>query len=260
MSKLTNRIAFAAALSGASLLVAPASASLVFDNTIILPAQGFGTAPRDLTIESSRNNTTASGCVGVGGGGSITFGTCITNAQVFGSNGVQNVNGTTDMPNPLVDDNKYGIPTLASLGWMTAADIGIMFNATEPNGDAINLTDLTLKFYNSAGMFITAIDGNQAFANSNPGNGVAGFAFVVDAPQQAYLNAMVFNQPGFGTFRIALEASVTDATGGPESFLAFNRAAVAAVPEPATWGMMLVGFGVVGSAVRRRRSRAAYAV
>ena len=28
---------------------------------------------------------------------------------------------------------------------------------------------------------------------------------------------------------------------------------VAAVPEPATWGMMLIGFGVVGSAMRRRR-------
>lgn len=28
---------------------------------------------------------------------------------------------------------------------------------------------------------------------------------------------------------------------------------VAIVPEPATWGMMLLGFGVVGSALRRRR-------
>ena len=260
MSKLTKRIAFAAALCGTSLGVSPASASLVFDSTIILPAQGFGAAPRDLTIQSSGNNTTASGCVGVGGGGAITFGRCIRDAGVFLSNGFQNVNGTNDMPNPLVDDNKYGIPTLASLGWVTAADIGIMFNATEPNGDAVNVADITLKFYDSAGEFLAAIDGNQAFANSNPGNGVAGFAFVVDAPQQLYLNGIIFNQANFGTFRIALEATVTDATGGPESFLAFNRAAVAAVPEPATWGMMLVGFGVVGSAVRRRRRRAAYAV
>lgn len=29
-----------------------------------------------------------------------------------------------------------------------------------------------------------------------------------------------------------------------------------AVPEPATWGMMLLGFGIVGSALRRRRSYA----
>ncbi len=26
-----------------------------------------------------------------------------------------------------------------------------------------------------------------------------------------------------------------------------------AVPEPATWGLMIVGFGVVGAAARRRR-------
>ena len=253
MSILKKRISVLAALSGASLLASPAAASLVFDANIILPAQGFGNAPRDLTIQTSGNNTSASGCIGVGGGGSITFGTCITNAQVFGSNGIQNVNGTADMPNPLVDDNKYGIPTLASLGWMTAADIGVMFNATEPGGDAINLTDLTLKFYNSTGVFLAAIDGNQAFANSNPGNGVAGFAFVVDAPQQTYLNGIIFNQANFGTFRIALEASVTGASGGPESFAAFKRSAVAAVPEPGTWAMMLAGFGIVGGAMRRRQ-------
>lgn len=32
---------------------------------------------------------------------------------------------------------------------------------------------------------------------------------------------------------------------------------VAAVPEPATWGMMLLGFGLVGAAARRRRGRGA---
>lgn len=31
------------------------------------------------------------------------------------------------------------------------------------------------------------------------------------------------------------------------------------VPEPATWGMMLLGFGLVGSAYRRRRTRVAFA-
>ena len=28
---------------------------------------------------------------------------------------------------------------------------------------------------------------------------------------------------------------------------------VAAVPEPATWGMMILGFGLIGAAMRRRR-------
>ncbi|QYE36774.1 PEPxxWA-CTERM sorting domain-containing protein [Polymorphobacter megasporae] len=34
---------------------------------------------------------------------------------------------------------------------------------------------------------------------------------------------------------------------------------VAAVPEPAMWGLMLVGFGLVGTAVRRRRPSAVLA-
>ena len=43
-------------------------------------------------------------------------------------------------------------------------------------------------------------------------------------------------------------------TAGPAT-LTISRA-VAAVPEPGTWAMMLFGFGAVGVAVRRRRSTA----
>lgn len=41
-------------------------------------------------------------------------------------------------------------------------------------------------------------------------------------------------------------------TAGPAT-LTITRAAVAAVPEPATWAMMLVGFGAMGVSLRRRR-------
>ncbi len=37
-------------------------------------------------------------------------------------------------------------------------------------------------------------------------------------------------------------------------------APINAVPEPATWGLMLVGFGVVGSAMRRRKVSVAYSL
>lgn len=45
--------------------------------------------------------------------------------------------------------------------------------------------------------------------------------------------------------------------GLPENFsgrLSFAADAVAPVPEPATWGMMILGFGVVGASMRRRKS------
>lgn len=33
-----------------------------------------------------------------------------------------------------------------------------------------------------------------------------------------------------------------------------NFASISAVPEPATWGMMLIGFGAIGASMRRRRA------
>ena len=49
--------------------------------------------------------------------------------------------------------------------------------------------------------------------------------------------------------------SVTAANGvNPGlSELSFEGDLVAAVPEPATWALMILGFGIVGSALRRRR-------
>jgi len=90
--------------------------SLVYDSTIQLSAQGFGNVPRDLTLQATGQTTFESGAVGVDATGAITFGTPILDSAVFMNNGVQTVNGTAAMPNPLADDHKYGIPTICSLG------------------------------------------------------------------------------------------------------------------------------------------------
>jgi hypothetical protein len=36
-----------------------------------------------------------------------------------------------------------------------------------------------------------------------------------------------------------------------------NRLGIAAVPEPASWALLILGFGVVGVAARRQRAMAA---
>ncbi len=38
------------------------------------------------------------------------------------------------------------------------------------------------------------------------------------------------------------------------SFVSASSSALGAVPEPATWAMMIVGFGVVGAGLRRKRN------
>jgi len=243
------KIAFAATIAASAFAAPPAHAALIFDSSILVSAQGFGNNPRLLTIQG---NGTESGCVGVGSGGTLLggSGTCIADALVHDGNGLSNTGGSE--VNPLSDNQKFGIPTIAQLGWKQASDIGLVFNATEPGGNSVNVQDITLKFYNGTTL-LGAIDGSQSFANSNPGNGVAGFAFKVDAAEQSFLNGLIFNQQGFGNYRIALESTIADAAGGPESWLAVNLGN--AVPEPATWGMMILGVGMVGGVMRRRHGQ-----
>ena len=55
-----------------------------------------------------------------------------------------------------------------------------------------------------------------------------------------------FNQSNNGLYRINTQNPFTS------SYLVATSSAVAAVPEAATWGMMILGFGLIGSAMRRR--------
>ena len=47
---------------------------------------------------------------------------------------------------------------------------------------------------------------------------------------------------------------ISSTSGGLQAFgLALDNVSVVAAPEPTTWALMILGFGIVGSALRRRR-------
>ena len=64
-----------------------------------------------------------------------------------------------------------------------------------------------------------------------------------------FLSGLNFNPNIDNTYRIDLTAGGNTVT----SFAQIGAGAVAAVPEPATWAMMLIGFGAMGVSLRRRR-------
>ena len=70
---------------------------------------------------------------------------------------------------------------------------------------------------------------------------------------QLFGSAILFTgSPSSPTFALGTFNLSGGFTSGA-STLTISQAAVAAVPEPGTWAMMLLGFGAVGFAVRRRR-------
>lgn len=239
----------------------PASADLVFDSTIFVTGQGFGNVPRDLTVQRTGGTTSPeSGCVGISGG-NLTFGgsACLANeTNVLSGNGTVNTGGHE--PSPLADNQKYGAPSLASLNITDPSMLGILFNATEPSGNAVTLNDLTLKIFNGDTL-VKAFDTDQTynFADSDVGNGSAGRVFVFDDAQQTWLLNNIFNQLGYGNFRLALEATLSDTSGGPESFVILNvgcrsdRCDVTEIPVPGVLGLLGAGLMGLGIAARRRR-------
>lgn len=55
-----------------------------------------------------------------------------------------------------------------------------------------------------------------------------------------------------------LTTGVYEYTAPSDTITVSIGSGVAAVPEPATWAMLLLGFGVIGGAIRRRRSQSAF--
>lgn len=118
------------------------------------------------------------------------------------------------------------------------------FNVTVDNND-----DYTLSFYNGSTLLTTR---TILSSQGNVGGGVETFSSSPSLPGN-YLSTLALATPITAT-DVKITASGGDgrfAIGEAEFF-----APASAVPEAATWAMMLVGFGVVGFAMRRGKQTA----
>ncbi len=147
--------------------------------------------------------------------------------------------------------------TLAQLGVTqnnTAIRIG--FNINEPSGGPgstpVIVQSLIMTAYDTNGNAVftaNLIDGPHTLAKLGNGQGTSDYVFSLDAAAAARL-AAVYDP----NLRIGLQATITNAEGGPESFH-LGLGPGTPIPEPAT--MFLLGTGLAGVAAKVRKRRKA---
>jgi len=95
--------------------------------------------------------------------------------------------------------------------------------------------------------------GSNLFNDNYSSNGVVENSARLNFP---FVMGGNFDPNANDTYRVTL--TVTGLSGGTQSFstLAQVGSGVGAVPEPASWALMVGGFGLVGGAMRRRTAKA----
>jgi hypothetical protein len=111
---------------------------------------------------------------------------------------------------------------------------GATFQAVEFNLLNGATSPITVQLTTSAGQ-------SESFTIANP-NGANRFG-ITAAAGEALTGATFTSQGGFDSFRQLRFGGITTTSVG-------------AIPEPATWGMMLIGFGAIGGMMRRKKAAA----
>jgi hypothetical protein len=162
----------------------------------------------------------------------------ITRTFAFTGTNIQNISGTT--PSPL---------SSVSLNFTVTFDplVGVPFPG-QSSGLTLNSTNLTL---GSPFAFVFAPGSNQRMTLGGTANGVFG----ISANNDDF--TLDFTGAGGATPQVSIFQFATSGTPG-NAYRAFTTALtftdlVAPVPEPATWALLILGFGAMGVLMRRRR-------
>lgn len=139
--------------------------------------------------------------------------------------------------------NFYSVSPNDGPGTMSLAGFGPISSLSFIWGsvDSFNV----LNFLNSAGQAIYSITGSQLLGSGATGN--------QDATTTNPLVTFSFT----GTDRNVAALQLTSSNPSPNSSdysFEIDNLAISPVPEPATWGMMMLGLGLAGASLRRRGS------
>ncbi|SNS46228.1 PEP-CTERM protein-sorting domain-containing protein [Sphingomonas laterariae] len=159
----------------------------------------------------------------------------------YGSGSTTSV--TLDGGPTMTFDQSVGIPSIGS-GWATWC-CGYTGDVLSVSSNSITTT------------FNTAVNNFGFYAEPND---FSSFLVTLTTGDGAVLNQLVTGQAGakfFGWNGGPITSFTVSAAPGANGFAFgdfFYEGVSGAVPEPATWAMMISGFGLVGGAMRRSRS------
>lgn len=187
-------------------------------------------------------------------------GTLSANEQVVGNFSVNN--GTVGHAGSYADDEYSYYQLALDLTGYTNAVMSFDYSfLAEQHFDRFNVLASTGAFVPPAGL-LTATSG---LTYTDEGDLHRVELGQVALAQNAAGNA-VFDLSSFSgqlvnlRFQFGSDFSVTSGGLNIDNVLVNGDANVSAVPEPATWAMMLIGFGIVGAGLRSRRTETSVSV
>lgn len=155
----------------------------------------------------------------------------------------------------LGDGSKASVKQLFQIDITGATDIKGLTGAQIAARTGQNAVHLVTKANSPFINVVTALLGNGFTASTVPAK-IEGVSFGQDIVQ---------NGQTLHTLFVANDNDFVPATAGPNQFFVFSfsnsdlpgyvaQAFNSSVPEPASWGMMVAGFGLLGGAIRRRKT------
>lgn len=248
-------------LAGAAfvMLATPASAATVIVNSVAgLPGSTtWGTYPGE---NSNGGTAVVSGTVGRSGNGSLEMRGDRTRSQL----GIQFTIGRTNL-------GALSDVSALTFDWRIAADSVNPYNVDYTPALRLLILDGSVRkeliwegvyngtYGNTARDTWYTSSANDKFyitgGNENQGQTIASWASQLGGARVLGVSVGVGSGTSLAYHTFADNVTLTTKAGS--TTYNFDLAATPAVPEPATWAMMLLGFGMVGAACRRRKPHTA---